>query len=100
MANYQWRRRGTIHKNSHTGAKNDTKKEGNEFPRFPQKCSIICGLLFLENVLAHAADGALPALGDLFPGGAGGDAVVGVTYRGVVDVAAGADILVHLEALQ
>ena len=53
-------------------------------------------LVFLlggEHVLAQAADGADPILGDIFPGGAGGDAAVGVADGGVIDIAAGADVL-------
>ena len=41
-------------------------------------------LRFFKDVLAHSADGADPAVGDLVPGGAGGDAVVGITHSGVV----------------
>ena len=50
-------------------------------------------LLSLEHILAEAADGAGPGLGDLFPGGAGGNTVVGISDGGVVDVTAGADVL-------
>ena len=50
-------------------------------------------LLSLEHILAEAADGAGPILGDLFPGGAGRDAVVRIADGGVVDVTAGADVL-------
>lgn len=57
--------------------------------------SRICGLLFLEHVLAQAADGADPIGGDIFPGSAGGDAVIGIANGGVINIAAGADILIH-----
>ena len=56
---------------------------------------IFC-LRLLKDILAQAAGGAHPVVGDLVPRGAGGDAVVGVTHGGVVLIAAGADILVHL----
>ena len=46
-----------------------------------------------EHVLAQAADGADPIFGDIFPGGAGSDAAVGIADGGVIDIAAGADIL-------
>ena len=52
-------------------------------------------LRLFKYILAHSADGADPAVGDLVPGGAGGDAVVGITHSGVVLIAAGADILIH-----
>lgn len=38
-----------------------------------------------ELVFADSADWAYPVVGDFGEGGAGGDAVVGVTYFGVVD---------------
>ena len=41
-------------------------------------------LRLFKYILAHSADGADPAVGDLVPGGAGGDAVVGIAHRGVV----------------
>ncbi len=41
-------------------------------------------LRLFKYILAHSADGADPAVGDLVPGGAGGDAVVGITHSGVV----------------
>ena len=95
MANCQWWRRGTIHKNSHTGAEQAQKKRETSFP-VSLKFQIFCGGLFLlKNVLAHAADGAYPAVGDLLPGGAGGNAVVGVARRGVVLIAAGAHVFIH-----
>ena len=49
-------------------------------------------LFLLEGVLAEAADGALEVLGKLLEGGAGGDAVVGITEGGVVFVTAGANV--------
>ena len=52
-------------------------------------------LFLLEHVLAHLADGADPALGDLIPGGAGGHAVVGISHGGVIDVPAGAYAFIH-----
>ena len=67
------------------------KERGTSFPVSPKK-----RLSLLKDVLAQAAGGADPVLGDLLPGGAGGDAVVRVAYRRVIDVTAGADILVHL----
>ena len=52
-------------------------------------------LRLFKYILAHSTDGADPAVGDLVPGGAGGDAVVGITHSGVILIAAGADILIH-----
>ena len=52
-------------------------------------------LRLLKDVLAHSTDGADPTVGDLVPGGAGGDAVVGIAHSGVVLIAAGAEIFVH-----
>ena len=53
-------------------------------------------LRLLKDILAHSTDGANPAVGDLVPGGAGGDAVVGVACGGVVLIAAGANVLIHI----
>ena len=71
------------------------KKRGTSFPVPLKKRSIVCGLSLLKDVLAHSADGADPAVGDLVPGSAGGDAVVGIADSGVILIAAGADILIH-----
>ena len=72
------------------------KKRGTSFPVPLKKRSIVCGLSLLKDVLAHSADGADPAVGDLVPGGTGGDAVVGITHSGVVLITARANVLVHL----
>ena len=53
------------------------------------------GSFLLECVLAQTAGGADPIRRDLLPGGSGGDAVLGIAYRGIIDVAAGANILIH-----
>ena len=68
-------------------------KGGNRIQRFPPFCQ---DLLLLKDILAHAAHGALPALRHILPGSAGGDAVLGVADSGVIDVAAGAHILVRV----
>ena len=99
MAKYQWRRRGTIHKNSHTGAEKTQKKRETSFP-VSLEFLIFCGGLFLlKDILAHSTDGADPAVGDLVPRGARGDAVVRVACGGVVLIAAGADVLIHQKFL-
>ena len=43
--------------------------------------------------LLRPQTGADPIFGDIFPGGAGSDAAVGIADGGVIDIAAGADIL-------
>ena len=48
-----------------------------------------------KSVLAQAADGAHPILGDILPFGAGGDAAVGIADFGIVDVTAGAFKFFH-----
>lgn len=58
-------------------------------------CSGHFCLFLLENVLAHLTNWADPALGNLFPGSAGGHAVVRITHGGVIDVPAGAYVLIH-----
>ena len=60
------------------------------FPGYPGK-----GSFLLESVFAQTAGGADPIRRDLLPGGSGGDAVLGIAYRGIIDVAAGANILIH-----
>lgn len=48
-------------------------------------------------VLADAAEGANPIFGDVFPGGAGSDAIVGITCCGIVNVTADFTyVLVHV----
>ena len=47
-----------------------------------------CGLLLGELVLAYAAQGADPILGEVFELGAGGNAVIGVAHLGVIALAA------------
>ena len=44
----------------------------------------------IELVFPQAAGGANPVFGNVFPGRAGGYAVVGVAQGGVIDIAAGA----------
>jgi hypothetical protein len=63
----------------------------------PPSDSVIFLLLFCrEVVLAYAADGAYPVFGDVFEGGAGGDAVVGVAHFRVIHVTTGvANVLFH-----
>ena len=51
-----------------------------------------------ESVLAKAADGAHPVLGNVFPGSAGRDAGIGIAYLGVIHVTAGAFVL-HVHVL-
>lgn len=53
----------------------------------------------LERILAQAADRAYPILRHIFPGCAGGYAVVGIANCGVVHIAAGAYILIHSKNL-
>jgi len=48
-----------------------------------------------ERVLAQAADGAYPILGNVFPLGAGSDAAFGIAHFGIIDVTAGALVLFH-----
>ena len=83
------------HRGYENGISGD-KKRGTSF-LVPLRKTLSCGyvLFLLKNVLAQSAGGADPAVGDLVPGGAGGDAVVRVADGGVIDVAAGADILIH-----
>ena len=50
---------------------------------------------FRELFLAQAADGAHPIFGDIFPGRAGSDAVVRIAGFGVIDITAGALVLIH-----
>ena len=64
---------------------------GKRVSPFPSKTY----LFLLKNVLAQSAGGADPAVGNLLPGGARGDAVVRVAGGGVINVATGADILVY-----
>ena len=52
--------------------------------------SLLCGI---KGILAKSAGGADPVLGNVFPGGAGGYAVFGVAFGGVIDIAAGALVL-------
>ena len=53
-----------------------------------------------ELVFAYAAEGANPVSGEVFEGGAGGDAVVGVACCGVVLIAADfANVLFHNDFL-
>ena len=55
-------------------------------------------LLLGELILAYAAQGAHPISGNLLPGGAGGNAVVGITLSGIVDIAAQiTNILIHYD---
>ena len=49
-------------------------------------------LFLLESILTQSADGALEVLGQILKGGAGGDAVVGITNGGIVFVTAGANV--------
>ena len=60
------------------------------FPGYPGT-----GSFLLESILAQTAGGADPIRRDLLPGGSGSDAVLGIAYRGIIDVAAGANILIH-----
>jgi len=63
---------------------------------FQQTSETLSKVLFLlEAFLAHPADRAGPALRNLLPGSAGGNAVVRITYGGIIDIAAGANILTH-----
>jgi hypothetical protein len=55
-------------------------------------------LLLLKDILAHAADGADPILSDLLPGGAGSHAVIRIANSGIIDVATGANILIHVRS--
>ena len=49
-------------------------------------------LFLLEGILTQSADRALKILGQLLEGGAGGDAVVGITDGRVIFVTAGANV--------
>ena len=64
---------------------------------------IICipgkGSFLFESVLAQTAGGADPIRRNLLPGGSGSDAVLGIAYRGIIDVAAGSNILIHEQFL-
>jgi hypothetical protein len=56
--------------------------------------------LELKLFLADAAVGADPILGDIFPLGAGGDAVIGISDCLIIDIAANdTDILFHVNFL-
>ena len=51
---------------------------------------------FFELILAYAAKRAGPVIGQIFKGGAGGDAVVGIADFGIVLITAGAAyVLIH-----
>ena len=52
-------------------------------------------LLGLEVVLADAADGAYPIVGDVLKRCSCGDAAIGITYCGVVDVTANFTNVLH-----
>ena len=49
---------------------------------------IIKGLLLRKIGFVHAAERAAPIVGKIFKGGAGGNAVVGITDCGVIDITA------------
>ena len=54
--------------------------------------------LGLEIALADSTDGAHPVVGDVLKGCSSGDAAIGISYRGVIDVAADfANVLHKLE---
>ena len=53
---------------------------------------LIFGLRFFEYALVQTANGADPIFGNLFPGGAGGNAVIRIAYSGIVFIAAGANV--------
>ena len=52
-------------------------------------------LFLLKGVLVEAADGANEIGRNLLPGSAGSDAAFFVAKCGVIDIAAGANILIH-----
>ena len=54
----------------------------------------------LKLILRKAADGADPVLGQVFEAGAGLDAVVRVAKLGIVFIAAGADVFIHVVLLK
>ena len=54
---------------------------------------LLSDLCFRERVLAQAADGAHPILGNVFPGGAGSDTGIGIAHFGIVNITAGALVL-------
>ena len=49
-----------------------------------------------EGILAQTALGANPVLRDLLPGGAGGYAVIRIADFGIINVAADANVLLHV----
>ena len=52
-------------------------------------------LFLLKDFFAHPAGRAGPALRNLLPRGAGGNTVIGVAYRRIIDIAARANVLIH-----
>ena len=52
-------------------------------------------LRLVKRVLAQPTDGAYPILRDVFPGGAGSYAVIGIAQLGIVYIAAGAFVFFH-----
>ena len=52
-------------------------------------------LCFFKSVLAQAADGADPIFGNVFPLGAGSNAVFGITGGRIILITTGAQILFH-----
>lgn len=58
-------------------------------------------LLLFEHVLAHAAYRAFESFRQVFKWNAGLQAIVGIAYRGIVDISAnGADINIHVHYLR
>ena len=55
-------------------------------------CVVFYLCLFFKCALVKSADGADEGFGKIFPFGAGGDAVFGIAYSGIVFIAAGANV--------
>ena len=58
-------------------------------------CIFVIILFLYEYVLAEAANGANPIVGNVLKGGAGSDTAVGIANLGIVNIAAGAYVLFH-----
>ena len=59
-------------------------------PEFCKPCLFLSFFQFAQLIVPYH-----PIRRNLLPGASGGDAVLGIAYRGIIDVAAGANILIH-----
>ena len=57
-------------------------------------------LFLLKSILVQPANGADEILGQILPGGAGLDAVVGITEGGVVLISTGANVFHNLDSFR